>query len=121
MATNDEWFLTRDERGNDATRIDDRQDGDAWTRGNHVEVLVDGATYFRPLHEVLCGLQRDDWIHFTDWEGDADERLDGAGTEVGEVLCDLARGASTYAGSSGGHIPVRHTSGSRATCASPNR
>ncbi len=31
-----------------------------------------------------------DWVSFTDWQGDPDELLDGPGTEVGEVLADLA-------------------------------
>ena len=88
----DDWFLTTEERGNPATEIDRRRgDGTAWTEGNRVEVLVDGAEYFARLYEVLCTLGPDDWVHFTDWEGDPDERLVGPGTEVGHVLADLAR------------------------------
>jgi phosphatidylserine/phosphatidylglycerophosphate/cardiolipin synthase-like enzyme len=88
----DGWFLTPAERGNVATGIDRRRgDGKAWTEGNHVDVLVDGAEYFRRLHRELRGLERGDWVHLTDWEGDPDERLDGPGTEIGRVLCDLAR------------------------------
>ena len=80
----EDWFLTGDERGNPSTLIDVRRgDGTAWTTGNRVEVLVDGAEYFRALHGVLCALGRGDWVHFADWEGDADERLCGPGTEVG--------------------------------------
>ena len=46
----DDWFLTAGERGNPATEIDRRRgDGTAWTEGNRVEVLVDGAEYFRRL------------------------------------------------------------------------
>ena len=33
----------------------------------------------------------DDWLHFTDWEGDPDERLVGPGTAIGHVFADLAR------------------------------
>ena len=88
----EDWFLTRDERGNPSTLIDHRRrDGTAWTTGNRVEVLVDGDEYFRRLHGVLCSLGRGDWVHFADWEGDADERLCGPGTEVGLVLAELAR------------------------------
>jgi phosphatidylserine/phosphatidylglycerophosphate/cardiolipin synthase-like enzyme len=88
----DEWFLTPSERDNPATAIDRRRgDGKAWTAGNRVEVLVDGAEYFRRLYAELCRMERDDWVHLTDWEGDPDERLDGPGTEIGAVLCDLAR------------------------------
>jgi phosphatidylserine/phosphatidylglycerophosphate/cardiolipin synthase-like enzyme len=87
-----EWFLSASERGNSATEIDRRrEDGTGWTEGNSVEVLVDGAEYFRRLYRELCKLERDDWVHLTDWEGDLDERLDGPGTEIGTVLADLAR------------------------------
>ncbi len=40
---------------------------------------------------MLQSLRRDDWVHFTDWEGDPDERLAGPGTELVTVLADLAR------------------------------
>ena len=87
-----DWFLTGDERGNLSSLIDQRcPDGAAWSVGNRVEVLVDGEEYFRRLHRVLCRLGPGDRVHFTDWEGDADERLDGPGTEVGRVFAELAR------------------------------
>jgi phosphatidylserine/phosphatidylglycerophosphate/cardiolipin synthase-like enzyme len=89
--TANEWFLTPDERGNPTTEIDRRRGGgSAFTEGNHVEVLVHGADYFRRLHAALSELQAGDWVHFTDWRGDPDERLDGPGTEVARVLADLA-------------------------------
>jgi phosphatidylserine/phosphatidylglycerophosphate/cardiolipin synthase-like enzyme len=53
-------------------------------------VLVDGAEYFRRLYDELCSLRADDWVHFTDWEGDPDERLVGPGTELADVLAELA-------------------------------
>jgi phosphatidylserine/phosphatidylglycerophosphate/cardiolipin synthase-like enzyme len=88
----DDWFLTPGERGNAATGIDrPRGDGTAWTDGNRVEVLIDGAEYFRRLHEALLSLERDDCVLFTDWEGDGDELLDGPGSEIGRVLADAAR------------------------------
>src|SRR3954471_13797491 len=88
----DAWFLTAGERGNDETEIDRRRgNGLAWTEGNHVEVLVDGAEYFLCLHRALVRLGAGDWVHFTDWQGDGDERLAGPGTEVGAVLADVAR------------------------------
>ena len=88
----DDWFLTPGERGNAATAIDRRHgDGTAWTEGNRVEVLVDGAEYFGRLYEVLSSLERDDCVYFTDWEGDGDELLDGPGSEIGRVLADAAR------------------------------
>jgi phosphatidylserine/phosphatidylglycerophosphate/cardiolipin synthase-like enzyme len=88
--TADAWFLTPDERGNPFTSIDAWKRGRAYTTGNHVEVLVDGATYFRRLYEELCEVDKGDWIHFTDWRGDPDERLAGPGTEIVKVLVDLA-------------------------------
>ena len=85
------WFLDATARGNDDTEIDRRHaDGAAWTVGNRVGVLVHGREYFTRLYEVLCTLDRDDWLHLTDWEGDPDERLAGPGTELAHVLCDLA-------------------------------
>src|SRR6188472_1595137 len=87
----EDWFLSAEERGNRWTRIDQGASAAGWSEGNRVEVLIDGATYFRRLHEVLCSLRADDWVHFTDWEGDPDERLVGPGTELATVLEELAR------------------------------
>lgn len=88
----EDWFLTGDERDNPSTLIDLRRgDGSAWTTGNRVEVLVDGDEYFAALHRVLGALGRGDWVHFADWEGDADERLAGPSTEVGRVLAEAAQ------------------------------
>jgi phosphatidylserine/phosphatidylglycerophosphate/cardiolipin synthase-like enzyme len=86
----EDWFLTAEERGNRWARIDRGASEAGWSTGNRVEVLVDGATYFRRLYEVLCTLHVDDWVHFTDWEGDPDERLVGPGTELALVLAGLA-------------------------------
>ncbi|MET0920295.1 MAG: phospholipase D-like domain-containing protein [Acidimicrobiia bacterium] len=90
------WFLSSAERGNPATAIDRRRAGVAWTRGSHGRLLLDGATYFARLHEELCSTRAGDTVLFTDWEGDADERLadddhGGEGSEIGSVLADLAR------------------------------
>jgi len=88
----DDWFLTPAERGNAATAIDRlRSDGTSWTEGNRVEVLVDGAEYFKRLYEALTSLERGDHVQLTDWQGDGDELLDGPGTEIGRVLGDAAR------------------------------
>ncbi len=88
----DAWFLTGPERGNPATGIDRERGGaTAWTEGNSVEVLIDGASYFRRLHRALSALQRGDSVWLTDWQGDADELLEGPGTEVGRVLVGLVR------------------------------
>ncbi len=89
--TLDEWFLRPEERGNPCTDIDRRRgDGRAYTEGNGVEVLVDGASYFHRLLKAFATLTKGDRVLFTDWRGDADERLDGPGTEIGRVLAELA-------------------------------
>jgi phosphatidylserine/phosphatidylglycerophosphate/cardiolipin synthase-like enzyme len=87
------WFLGPDERGNPDTDIDRRrEDGRAWTRGNAVTPHVDGADYFARLLEVLAGLGAGDLVLFTDWRGDADERLaDRPGTAFAPVLVALLR------------------------------
>jgi phosphatidylserine/phosphatidylglycerophosphate/cardiolipin synthase-like enzyme len=81
----EEWFLDGEERGNSASRVR------AWTRGNRVEALVHGRSYFRRLLEELGKLRPGDLVALSDWRGDADQCLDGPGTELGEVLADLAR------------------------------
>src|SRR6266542_3185478 len=86
-----EWFLSAAERGNAATRIDaGHDDGLAYTVGNHVRPLVHGAAYFRRLHEELSQLARGDWVLFTDWRGDPDERLLPDGLSVEDALCAAA-------------------------------
>ncbi len=83
-----EWLLTRSERANPLTQLDDLHDGDeAWSQGNHVQPLIHGATYFQALHDALEGTRAGDVVFFTDWQGDADEQLTGTpGSEVVEVL-----------------------------------
>ena len=61
------------ERGNPNTTIDRRHGGVPWTEGNRAEVLVDGAEYFPRLFSVLLATGRDDSIHLTGLESDADE------------------------------------------------
>jgi phosphatidylserine/phosphatidylglycerophosphate/cardiolipin synthase-like enzyme len=52
-----------------------------------VRPLVHGATYFAELFERVEATQPGDLVLFTDWQGDADERLTGEpGSEVAEVL-----------------------------------
>ena len=88
----EDWLLTASERGNDVTEIDRRRcGGAAWTTGNEVTVRVDGAAYYTRLVETLGELSAGASVWFTDWEGNADERLAGPGSEVGLVLGDLVR------------------------------
>jgi phosphatidylserine/phosphatidylglycerophosphate/cardiolipin synthase-like enzyme len=87
----DDWFLAAGERGNSHSDIDRRHDGVPWTEGNLAEILVDGREYFTRLHSMLRSTVPGDTVLLTGLEGNADERLGGAGTEVAEVLGDLAR------------------------------
>lgn len=84
-----DWFLTKADRANDQTRIDDQHPGDrAWSEGNQVVPLIHGSAYFRALHDAIAAARAGDLVLFTDWQGDADEQLLGEpGTEVVEVLC----------------------------------
>ena len=83
-----EWLLTKDERGNRSTRLDDGHPGNsAWSEGNLVRPLIHGSRYFAELHERIEATRDGDLIYFTDWQGDADERLTGdPGSEVADVL-----------------------------------
>src|SRR3954447_21728643 len=84
-----DWLLTKEERGNPTTRLDAGHPGrTAWSEHNLVRPLIHGATYFAELHERLEETRAGDLVLFTDWQGDADERLTGEpGSEVSEVLC----------------------------------
>src|ERR1019366_7285776 len=87
-----DWFLSPSERGNPATGIDRRhRDGAAWTVGNEAQALVHGSAYFPELLRCVRAMVAGDVLLFTDWRGDPDERLDGAGTEVSRTLADAAK------------------------------
>jgi phosphatidylserine/phosphatidylglycerophosphate/cardiolipin synthase-like enzyme len=83
-----DWLLTKSERANEQTVLDDQHPGDeAWSAGNHVRPLVHGATYFTELRERIEETRAGDLIYFTDWRGDPDELLTGDdGPTVEEVL-----------------------------------
>ncbi len=81
----EQWFLTLDERDNSATRMP------IWLRGNRVRALVHGATYFDRLVDEVGALQAGDYVFFTDWRGDPDERLRDEGPTVAELFCDAAK------------------------------
>ncbi|MFZ6990594.1 phospholipase D-like domain-containing protein [Curtobacterium sp. RRHDQ66] len=86
------WFLARDERGNLATEVHAGGDDAApWSEGNAVRPLVHGAPYFARIHAELCALQPGDRVWFTDWRGDADERLLPDGPTIGDLLAERAR------------------------------
>jgi phosphatidylserine/phosphatidylglycerophosphate/cardiolipin synthase-like enzyme len=83
-----DWLLTKAERANEDTVLDERHPGEAaWSEGNLVRPLIDGVSYFAELFERLEETREGDLVLFTDWQGDADERLTGEpGSEVVEVL-----------------------------------
>ncbi len=83
------WFLTRTERGNPATSV--QAGALPWSEGNLVRPLVDGATYFASLLAELSALAPGDRVWFTDWRGDADERLTPDGPTIADLLARLAR------------------------------
>ena len=86
------WFLSGAERGNPATAVQSSGAGQpAWSEGNLVRPLIHGASYFACLHEELTALQAGDRVWFTDWRGDADERLLADGPSIGDLLAGLAR------------------------------
>jgi phosphatidylserine/phosphatidylglycerophosphate/cardiolipin synthase-like enzyme len=96
----EDWLLTRSERANPATVLDDdAADPDAaWSDGNTVRPLIHGATYFRELHATIERTGPGDTIMFVDWRGDPDQRLtDDPDDTVSAVLCRAAaRGVGVY-------------------------
>ncbi len=82
------WLLTKSERANPRTVLDDSHPGDqAWSEGNLVRPLIHGSVYFRELYDAVEAAEAGDLVLFTDWQGDADEQLIGEpGSEVVEVL-----------------------------------
>jgi len=88
MADPFRWLLTRSERANPQTRLDERHGDDrAWSEGNLVRPLIHGATYFRELYDAVEATREGDLVLFTDWQGDADQRLtEEPGSEIVEVL-----------------------------------
>lgn len=85
------WFLSR-AAGNSPV-IADRRTAPAsqsWSEGNLVRPLVHGAAYFARLLEELTALKAGDQVWFTDWRGDADERMRAEGPSIGELLASLA-------------------------------
>lgn len=70
-----DWFLAFAERGNPAYRLPD------WSVGNAVVPHVHGSAYFARLVDVVSALAPDDHLFFTDWRGDADERMRTGGPD----------------------------------------
>ena len=79
------WFLGEGDRANPATDLR------AFTTGNLVQPLIDGRSYFARLCAELSATEPGDQVYFLDFRGDLDERLDGPGSEIGEMLGAAAR------------------------------
>ena len=79
-----EWFLTTEDRGNPATNIP------AWCAGNRAQPLIHGATYFDQLVTEVEALGEGDYLFFTDWRGDPDEKLRDDGPTIAELFCKAA-------------------------------
>ncbi len=109
-ASPEHWFLSAEERGNAGTAIDRGRDR-AWTHGNDVSVLIDGAEYFPCLLDEIRATGAGDWLYLTDLEGDGDERLDGPDTEIGVVLADAARRGAALRGLLWRSHPIGHSAG----------
>ncbi|MGN6444288.1 phospholipase D family protein [Amnibacterium sp.] len=84
-----DWFLDGAESRVPGASAAEHREG-PWSEGNLVRPLVHGAVYFARLHAELDALRPGDRVWFTDWRGDADERLLPDGPTIGELLCDLA-------------------------------
>jgi phosphatidylserine/phosphatidylglycerophosphate/cardiolipin synthase-like enzyme len=100
MSAEEDWFLTSAERGNDFTGLDRRHPGElAWSAGNMVETLMHGAAYFGRLLAAIRNLGAGDYLYFTDWRGDPDQRLtDDPDSEVGAVFAAAAHRGVTVRG-----------------------
>ena len=79
-----DWFLTEAERGNPDSDLR------AWFEGNRVEPLVHGATYFDRLATEIEALREGDYVYFTDWRGDPDQKMRDEGPTVEEMFCSAA-------------------------------
>lgn len=81
----DDWFLTAAEQGNPTCHLP------PWSTGNRVVAHVHGSAYFARRVEEVRALRPGDHLFFTDWRGDAHERLCPDGPTVGELFGDAAR------------------------------
>src|SRR6476620_1206232 len=79
-----DWFLTDAERGNPASHMP------AWCEGNLAKPLIHGATYFDDLATEVEALRAGDYVFFTDWRGDPDQKLRERGPTIAEAFCRAA-------------------------------
>jgi phosphatidylserine/phosphatidylglycerophosphate/cardiolipin synthase-like enzyme len=79
-----DWFLTAAERGNPASDIP------AWTEGNRAEPLIHGSAYFNQLVTEVESLSSGDYLFFTDWRGDPDEKMRDDGPTIRDLFSRAA-------------------------------
>ena len=84
MADLSDWFLTTAERGNPDSRLP------AWCAGSRAEPLIHGSTYFDHLATEVEALGRGDYVFFTDWRGDPDQKLRDDGPTIAELFSSAA-------------------------------
>ena len=79
-----EWFLTTAERGNSFSHLP------PWSEGSRAEPLVHGSAYFDDLATEIEALRAGDYVFFTDWRGDPDQKMREGGPTIAEVFCRAA-------------------------------
>jgi phosphatidylserine/phosphatidylglycerophosphate/cardiolipin synthase-like enzyme len=86
------WFLTAAQRGNPDSEIP------AWCAGNSAEPLIHGKAYFDRLVTEVEALRQGDYLFFTDWRGDPDERMRDDGPTIAELFAAAAKRGVTVKG-----------------------
>jgi phosphatidylserine/phosphatidylglycerophosphate/cardiolipin synthase-like enzyme len=80
-----DWFLTTSERGNPHTEMP------TWCEGSLAEPLVHGRTYFAALATEVEACVAGDYVFFTDWRGDPDQKVRDDGPTMAELFSAAAR------------------------------
>ena len=63
-----------------------RREMPAWCEGNRAEPLIHGSTYFDHLVTEVEALRAGDYLFFTDWRGDPDEKMRDGGPTVARAV-----------------------------------
>jgi hypothetical protein len=79
-----DWFLTDAERGNTSSKLP------TWCEGNRAQPLIHGATYFDQLATEVEALGPGDYVFFTDWRGDPDQKMRDDGPTIRDLFCHAA-------------------------------
>jgi phosphatidylserine/phosphatidylglycerophosphate/cardiolipin synthase-like enzyme len=76
-----DWFLTESERDNPHTDLP------MWCAGSLAEPLVHGRSYFAALADEVEACEAGDYVFFTDWRGDPDQKVRDEGPTLAELFC----------------------------------